>query len=471
MAQQRQAKRTKAVLKQKRTTQKFAKQPTVPGLKSTGGTKPSRVATNRAYRDTYRQNPVYQRANTYDSSTYYDRRNRYLGSYEPPTYIYAGTSSFGMWDAVALYGVMNLMSGNNNHAAQIAYNQQNNPDYQAWRREAENLAKDNAELRTQLASLDAATAKIAATGVAPDPSKMADGVDSDLFLANAVRESALPELKVCTGSTSGAYYLITTGVMAPSAELVNIVPVTTAGTGQALDYISQGKCDAAWVQANGYWNYIEKNETTDLPFTRSFAPYREYVHLMCHEDGPDEISDLGSKHKIWFPAGSGAAVTMQDWIGEDSSYGEIQTVLNTPSMKVTSNEEALSKVYQDPTKNSCMMYVAAPGATEFMRNANAIAKAKKIVLIEIDDWDFNDLEDPSGADVYDFVDLEEKWYGNLTRQAGWVGGGNVQTLDVAADFIISTKWQKEHSKIFATVDVKLTALEERIQAVLKPTNR
>jgi len=463
LTQQRQAKRTKNVLNQQRQEKKFKKPAKVPGLKTSGGKRPSRVAANKAYRDTYRKNPVFERAGRSNSRTYYDRRNQYIGGYNPPVYVYNSSPSFGMWDTIFLYSMLNNMNSNN-HAAQFAHHQQRDPGYQQWRQEAEVLAKDNADLRKQLVALDAQSAKFAGTPV--DPSKLPDGVDADIALASAAREAALPILKVCVGSETGAYFLATAGIMAPNVSDVNIIPVTTAGTGQALEYITAGKCDAAWVQSDGYWNYIEDNETTDLPFTRLFSPYREGVHVFCHEDGPSKISQLSDDHKLWFPKGSGAAVTFRNWIGEDDGYEDIQTVLNS-SMEVASNEAALMKVSQN--KNSCMMYVAAPGATEFVKKANKSAKAMKIVLIDINDGDFNDTEDPSGKDVYNFMEFDQKLYGNLTRQAGalW-GGGDIQTLDMAADFVVSTKWQKANEKLYPSVALSLTALEPRIKEVVKP---
>jgi len=469
--QQRQAKRTKNVLAAKRQKDKFKKQPTVPGLKASGK-KPSRVAANRAYRDTYSQNKVYNRAKNYDNSTYYDRRNGYYGSgYQPPVYVYQGSSGFGMWDGIFLYHMMN-----SNNSAQFAHNHQNNPDYQAWRREAEELAKDNADLRKQLTAMDAGAAKLAGTPVNPD--YLPEGVDADIALAAGARESTLPTMRVCVGSNTGAYFLATAGVMAPNVDALNIIPVTTAGTGQALQYITENKCDAAWVQSDGYWNYIEDNETLNLPFDRLFSPYREAVHIFCHEKGPSKISQMDDDTKLWFPAGSGAAVTFRNWLGEDDDYAEIQTVITKDeellpkgklnnSMVVSSNEEALMKVSKD--KNSCMMYVAAPGATEFVQTANASAKALKIVLIDINDNDFNDTEDPSGADVYDFMELDERLYGNLTRNAGalW-GGGDIHTLDMKADVIVSTAFQKKHAKIWPKAALQITALEPRIKAVVKP---
>ena len=455
--------RTKQALNIQRQQNKFKKPATVPGIKGAGSKKPtSRVATNNAYRNTYQSNPVYNRARNNNPATYYDRRNNYYGrGYQPDPWVYNSSPSWGPWDTIFLYSMMN----NNNNSAQFAHNHQNDSDYKAWRADANEQAKTNAELHAKLAAMDLEQQKLAGTAINPD--YLPEGVDADIALAQGARLSALPDFRVCTGSTKGAYFTLTAGVLAPNAEYVNVIPVPTAGTGQALQYLTEGKCDATWAQANGYWNYIEENETANLPFSRVFSPYREGIHVMCHEDGPSKISQLDDDNKMLFPKGSGAAITMKDWIGEDEDYEEIRTVLNDPSIVVESNDDAALMVSQD--KTACMMYVAAPGATQFMKDMNKSAKALKLVLIDLNDGDLDDVEDPSGADVYDTMQFEESMYGNLTRNAGVVwGGGDIHTLDVAADFLISDAWKKANKPIYSKMVLKIAGMEDRIKQVLKP---
>lgn len=459
-----QSARTKQVLAAKRQEAKFRKPATVPGLTTSGGKRPSRIAANKAYRDTYKTNPVYKRASSYDSSTYYARRDRYYGSYHPPAYVYNTSPSFGMWDTVFLYYMLN----NSHNSGQFAYNHQNDADYLAWRREADALARDNADLRKQLAAMDAQSAQYAGTPV--DPGYLPKGVDADIALASGARQSTLPTVNVCTGGRNGAYFLTVAGVMAPNVDGVNIVPVETAGSGDNLKAIEEGKCDMAFVQGDSYWNYVEDHQTANLPFKRVFSPYRESVHLFCNVNGPSEISDLTAKNKVWFPAGSGAAQTWRNFIGEDKDYAKVQTVLTNPNMQVSSNEEALMKVSED--KNSCMMYVAAAGATDFLKQANAGAKSSNIVLIDIDDGALDNTEDPSGRDVYSSTQFDQELYSNLTRKAGVVyGGGDVDTLTVAADFIVSTKWADANKALYPKVRMQMTGLTDRIQAVVKPHNQ
>ncbi len=459
--------KTKKALAITRHEQQFKKPVKIPGIKSTPtGRPPSRVAQNKAYRDTYRNHSVYQNARRNDPTTYYTRRDDYysrVGWSTTPVYVYNSPAAYGMWDTTFLYG--NLY--NPVTAAQFAYHHQNDMAYRQWRRAAEQEAIENVQLRAQLAAMDAAKAQYVGTPI--NEGYLPEGVDADIALASGARASALPDFRVCTGSETGAYFLTTVGVMAPNAEYVNIVPVVTAGTGQTLQYLQQGKCDGAWAQSNGYWNFIEDNESTHLPFVKVFSPFREAVHLICHADGPSKLSQLDDDHTLLFPLGSGAEVTFRDWVGEDEDYLEINNSMTNPALRVATNEDALLRVSQDPKRNTCMMYVAAPGATKFMEEANKNARALNIVLIDLNDGDILDTTDPAGNDIYAKMQLQSHWYGNLTRQAGVVyGSGDIHTLDMPADFLVSEKWKQANPGVYAKLSMKVVGMGDRIKTVLKP---
>jgi len=421
----------------------------------------SRRPTSSSYKKSYGQRKSYQRAASYDRSTYYSRRNQYYGSYQPPMYVYNSSPSYGMWDTIFLYSMLSSM--NNNNASRFAYNHQNDADYQQWRREADRLSQDNAELRAQLAQIDAGSSTY--KGQAINPDYIPDGIDADIAMSQEVLASQKPIMRVCVGSNSGTYFRVTAGVLMQSINSVKIVPVTTSGTGEILDNIANGKCDAGFVQGDGYWNYIEAKETDSLPFELVATPYKEAVHLICNADGPSAITKLSAKNKVWFPARSGAAETWKNFIGEEEDYSKVQTVLNTPSMKVASYEEAITKVRND--KNSCAMYVGAPNASKFVRNVEAAAKKSNLVLIDINDNDLNDTTDPSGRAVYKFGAI--KGYKQLNRNGGCYGycSGDIESLYVNADFIVANKWKDANTSSYSSFALDLMGVQPEIETAVQ----
>jgi len=452
--------RTKAAINAKRVRDKFKKKPSpiVPG--QAGKAPTIREQRHVEIDETYGDNPIYRRARKTDRGSYWKRRERFYGTaYEPPAYVYNMAPSYGLFGTVFLASLLNNIS----NAGAFAYHHQNDPGYQEWRREADELAKQNEDLRNKLAAMDTEAAKL--EGIPVDPAYLPKGVDPDVILASGVRAATLPQLKVCVGSQSGAYYQVTEQVLGLNlSDTVNVVPVETVGSNQALEFLVDGKCDSAWVQRDSYWNYIEAVKTNNLPFVRVVSPYKEAVHLICHASGPSKISGLTGDHKVWFPKKSGAAETWKNFIGEDAGYGEVQTVLNTPSMAVFSNEEALLKATD---AWSCMMYVAAPGVTGFMKAVEEMAVTRNLVMIDVSDGDLENTTDPSGEDVYEYKEIDSSVYPILARQSGVVfGSGDIDTLYVRADFVIANAWKDANPGLYPSLAFDIASLEDEIRKVV-----
>jgi len=449
--------RTKAAINAKRMRDKFKKRPSSVVSGQAGKASVIKGQRRATIAKTYGDNPIYRRARKTDRGSYWKRRERFYGrDYEPPGYVYNMAPSYGLFGTIFLAGLLNNVS----NAGAFAHHHRDDPGYQAWRREADELARQNKELRDKLAAMDAEAAKLEGTPV--DPAYLPKGVDSDIALAPAVRAATLPELRVCVGSQSGAYYRVTEQVLGSSlGDTVNVVPVETVGSSQALEFLVDGKCDGTWVQRDSYWNYIEATKTNNLPFVRVASPYKEAVHLICHASGPGKIDRLTEDHKVWFPKKSGAAETWKNFIGEDAGYGEVQTVLNTPSMTVASNKEALLKVTD---ARSCMMYVAAPGATEFMKVVEEMAVTRNLVMIDVSDGDLENTTDPADEDVYEYKEVDSSVYPNLARQNGMIfGSGDIDTLYVRADFVIANAWKDANPGLYPSLAFDIASLEDEIR--------
>lgn len=113
---------------------------------------------------------------------YYAQRNGYYSGFgwQPPGYVYASRPSFGMWDALFLWFMLNSI-GNASHAMWF-HDHADDPGYQQWRQEADRLAADNADLRTKLAELD--TQQKALAGEPRDPNYMPPDAKPELALAS-----------------------------------------------------------------------------------------------------------------------------------------------------------------------------------------------------------------------------------------------------------------------------------------------
>ena len=120
------------------------------------------------------------RYNSYDS--WYSSRSSWYGGmgWGPPGYAYRSYPSFGMWDALFLWFMLDSVS-NASHAAWF-YNHQQDPGYVDWRREADRLSADDADLKQKLADLDARTQTL--EGQPRDPNYMPPDAKPELALAS-----------------------------------------------------------------------------------------------------------------------------------------------------------------------------------------------------------------------------------------------------------------------------------------------
>ena len=187
--------------------------------------------------------------------------------------------------------------------------------------------------------------------------------------------------------------------------------------------------------------------------------------MICHADGPSSISDLDDEYSVWFPKQSGSAETWKNFVAENDDYADIRTPLNTATMKSASYEEALLKVTNAKT---CMLYVGAAGATQFMQNVESSAVRNKLVLIDVDDSELSETTDPSGSTVYTYEQIDSTVYPNLSRQSGmFYGEGDVDTLHVNADLILATEWKDANKAEYPQVVVKIRGMHEAINVTVK----
>ena len=119
--------------------------------------------------------------------SYLSNRQTYYSSYHPPVYVYNYSSSYGMWDAMFMW----MMLDNMNHM--MYYNHRYDPDYQRWRADADKQAQTDADLRAKLATLDAKVKELEKAKTPVDPSYMPPGVDPTVALSVNAAEATLPQ--------------------------------------------------------------------------------------------------------------------------------------------------------------------------------------------------------------------------------------------------------------------------------------
>lgn len=367
-----------------------------------------------------------------DYGTYYARRDNYYRGYSAPTYVYAGSPSYGMWDTVFLY----YMLSNASHASNFGYHHANDPGYQEWRRQAEIQAQHNAELKSQLAAMDA---KISGMSGERDPNYIPPGTDADLALAANLVEANRPKLRLCTGEPDGTYVKMA-AALRRSVTAADIVPVATTGSVQNLEKMNAGECDAAFVQDDAYWSYYAKNEgKVDFNLTRMpVQGYRETAHLICNAGAEiGNIDDLTSQNTVYLgEEGSGASVTWDNFLTEDEELGRVKTAYAT-RQEIGRNLET--------DKNACLLYVGAINNERVKRFDNL---GGSLEMADISSGDFLKVQNPAGRAVYATQHIDGKTYAGLRdKSLGGMWEWDIDTLTVGADFALSDAWAKANGSL------------------------
>ena len=132
-------------------------------------------------------------------NVYVQQRDNYRNSRgwsNPPTYVYNYPSSFGMWDGLFLWMMLDSISDNSRHDSEMYYHHQNDPAMQEWRANAEKEAATNAEMKAKLAALDQKVKEMEAQGVVRDESFVPTDAGAAVLAAEVAETSLLDETVV-----------------------------------------------------------------------------------------------------------------------------------------------------------------------------------------------------------------------------------------------------------------------------------
>ena len=393
----------------------------------------------------YAHNPLYAhnagRYASYDQA--YAARDTYRNNnpWTPPAYAYHSAPSFGMWDALFWWMVLDKITEPSHAAA--AYNNANDPGFQAWRREADRQAADNAELKAKLDAMDAKLASM--QGQPRVPGTLPQGVPAAVALAPevAVAPHENATLVMGTGSPSGHYYPFCQGGGGIHGLRGHLQGLTldcrvTNGSAENLDGLVDGTFDAVMIQSDIFGDWLSKHPGVHLDALKATI-YQEYVQMLANKQAKiKRISDLDASRHLIYLVGSGAQATWDGFAAVDPSYaafdaaGRVRRVPNDPAV--------LDTVAANP--NAVMMFVSGLKSDLLRRANDQFGDALTMVLV--DDSRFASVLDATGHPVYAYAKIPSGIYPKLQRSR-WFGlTSSVPSLTVGAVFILSEQWVSEN---------------------------
>jgi TRAP transporter TAXI family solute receptor len=400
----------------------------------------------------YESNPLYQKGKVYsgfDYNTHYGNRDGYYKSqgYQPPPYAYNTAPSFGMFDTLFLFWMLDHL-GNKNVAA-TAHNHSDDPGYKKWREEAENLAKDNSELKSKLNDLDNQVKSMA--GTPKDPGYLPKDIPPELALAAgalAAKKPEKPTLKMATGQEGGWYYKFGK-IFKESASGIDVRLVPSSGSMQNLKMLANGQADMAIVQSD-VLALMEKKLAGKSVISEQTTLFLEYAQLIANRDGGvKSIGDLDpKKHTVYIgPSGSGTALTWEALCEQSPNYRKIPSV-NSDYLV------ALKDVEKNP--HALMLFVGGLNS-DFLKKAEEMAKKSgNLILVALDDNSLVDKKDPNGNPIYAMVKIPSNIYPYLEK--GWIFSHDTKTLAVQAVLVLRTEWASQFGP--TAMDNLTTSLNE-----------
>lgn len=110
---------------------------------------------------------------SYSSTDYYARRTVFYdtGNWHAPGYVYYSYGSFGIWDAMLLWFMLDHIQ--DRQYAQMYYHHRDDPGMQQFRKELDRLSSENTELKEKVKKLDESNKALEQEGVKIDPNYVA----------------------------------------------------------------------------------------------------------------------------------------------------------------------------------------------------------------------------------------------------------------------------------------------------------
>ncbi len=394
----------------------------------------------------YVRNPLYNTsAGRYQSYDHvYAERDAWRASHSwaPSPFAFRSAPSFGMWDALFWWMVLDKITEPSHAAA--AYNNFNDPGFQAWRTEANRMAADNAELKAKLDVMDAKLNTL--QGQPRVPGTLPDGVPASVALAPAVvvaGQSGGKDLVIGTGGETGNYYPFCQGAgpmhgLRGNLQDFEVQCKVTNGSAENLDGLAAGSLDAILVQSDIFNEWLGRHPGVRLDALKSTV-YQEFVQILANKKaGVERIGDLNSRRHWLYLVGSGAQKSWDSFSVIDPRYAEFDRAGRV--RRVPNDPQVLEAVAGNP--DAVMVFVSGLN-TDLLRTAND-RYGDKLTMALVDDSRLSGALDRTGHPIYAVSKIPSGLYPKL-QKSRWFGmDSSVASLSVGALFILSERWVSGH---------------------------
>lgn len=239
------------------------------------------------------------------------------------------------------------------------------------------------------------------------------------FLIGAIlaARAAPMDVRLCTGAEGGPYAeagkMIAGMAKGDQNITVKLVPDTGGTWGNIQRTALGSECDAMLGQPDGAALLKRQNPGAAQALKPIADLHREYLHALCSKDsGVKDIGDLESHPKqngysiALGDVGSGAWLIWQNFVAQDSDYGEVP-------IRNESGVVALASVAANET--TCVLVPAALGNSTVRQADEQFGDGLR--LVGVNDRDFDNATDPQGKALYVYDKIPSGTYPKSLQ--GW----------------------------------------------------
>lgn len=279
-----------------------------------------------------------------------------------------------------------------------------------------------------------------------------------LISVSSLASAAPSTLNFCTGGEGGFYQdlgkAIGSSIVKNTGIELNVI--TTGGSVENAELMKDGDCDIAIMQADAA---VTKPLPTDVKIVDGHIEQVYWLHGKTGIDDFGKMEDdaVAKKYAFAAVAGSGALVTVRNWIETDDDYkGAIIVEFDDWYAAAEAVAQGYVKKAGVTVEIAGMLYIGRPG-----KITSDITEdfGTQILIGEVNDSSFANAKDANGNPLYTECSVDSKQASGLKTSTI----GSPETYCLRAQIVYNNDWHKGDKKLRRGVDKGINSIVKAVR--------
>lgn len=278
-------------------------------------------------------------------------------------------------------------------------------------------------------------------------------------LALSAQAFAAPAtLNFCTGGEGGFYEALGTeiGRSIIKGTSIELNVINTGGSVENAELLKDGECDIAIVQADAA---VILSLPPDVKVVDAHTEQVFWLHSKTgvEDFGLMEDDDIAKKYAFAAVKGSGALVTLQNWIATDSDYkGAVPVEFDDWYAAAEAVAQGYVKKAGVTVEIAGMLYIGRPG-----KITSDITEdfGTQILVGEVNDSSFANSKDANGNQLYTVCAVDSKKTNGLKTSTF----GSPDTYCLRAQVVYNNDWHQGDKKVRRAVDKGINSVVKAVR--------